>query len=52
MEPLLRVLRKKSLFNSVMLKEFWEDDGEIRIGGRAGMVPFPRGKGERGTEIE
>ena len=21
--------------------EFWEDDGEIRIGGRAGMVHFP-----------
>jgi hypothetical protein len=23
----------------VILIEFWEDDGEIRIGGRAGMVP-------------
>jgi len=24
-----------------LFKEFWEDDGEIRIGGRAGMVHLP-----------
>jgi len=29
---------------SVIYLEFWEDDGEIRIGGRAGMVHFPIGK--------
>ena len=32
--------------------EFWEDDGEIRIGGRAGMVHFPLGEMRARTEIE
>ncbi|GAF79421.1 unnamed protein product [marine sediment metagenome] len=27
-----------SISISVIYLEFWEDDGEIRIGGRAGMV--------------
>jgi len=30
--------------------EFWEDDGEIRIGGRAGMDP-PREESEDGDRV-
>ena len=34
----------------MIILEFWEDDGEIRIGGRAGMVP-PLEESEDGDRV-
>jgi len=42
--------REETTSISVIILEFWEDDGEIRIGGRAGMVP-PQEESEDGDRV-
>jgi len=39
-----------SISKSVIILKFWEDDEEIRIGGRAGMVP-PQEESEDGDRV-
>jgi len=34
----------ENISKNVIFFKFWEDDEEIRIGGRAGMVHLPKGR--------